>query len=165
MKNYSLVVALLILLVVSVSLADPMPVPETTEEEPIRGGVLNNPDIEVNLTPGEYYDPWLAGFGNIIPGMGYFLIKEAGWGLAELGLVGGGLLVADITSRSGSMDMTPVLVGTFVAGGAYFLGIIHAPFLAVYKNERQALALDLTPCVGLDSEGEVYPTVQLTLSF
>jgi Flp pilus assembly pilin Flp len=155
MKSYSLVVALFVLLVVSVSLADPMSVPEDTDGA-----------VEVELVPAKYYSPWVAGFGNLVPSVGYFLIDEPGWAAIELGVIGGGVVLAVLpTAGSFGANMSRAFMGVGIIAVAYFGSIIHAPFLAGYKNNQQKVALDLSPGLGLDSEGEVYPTVQLTLSF
>jgi len=165
MKNYSLVVALFILLVVSMSLADSIPVPEETEETVESDGAI---EITVEPAPVKYYSPCLAGFGNIIPSLGYFLIDEPGWAWAELGLMGlagtvGAIGVAMLpTTTRGYLLMISAF---YLALGTELAGIVHAPLLADYKNNQQKVALDLSPGVGLDSTGEVYPTVQLTLSF
>jgi len=166
MKNYSLVVALFILLVVSMSLADSIPVPEETEETVESDGAI---EITVEPAPVKYYSPWLAGFGNVvIPGLGYFLIEETWWGVAELGIAVGAVstvVISGISFAFGSVDGEAISIPMVLLSAAWIGGAIHAPLLAEYKNEQQKVALDLSPGVGLDSEGAAYPTVQLTLSF
>lgn len=160
MKNYSLIVALLVLLVVSVSLADSMPVPEDAGETIESGGTI---EVTVEPTPMKHYSWGLALLGNaFVPGVGYFLIEETWWGVAELGIAGGGIFAMLLL---GLADDDAVAVPGVLAGVAYFGGLIHAPLLAEYKNNQQKVALDLSPGLGLDSEGGAYPTVQLTLSF
>jgi len=120
------------------------------------------------VEPTKHYS-WEAGlFGNLIPGLGYFLIEETWWGVAEVGLCGVGVLLLKV--GEGMQDGLLSGLGEMFAGGmilgiSYMGGLIHAPLLAEYKNNQQKVALDLSPGIGLDSEGEVYPTVQLTLSF
>jgi len=160
MKSYSLIVALCILLAVSVSLANSIPVPEETEETVESDGAI---EITVEPAPVKYYSPWLAGFANIIPSLGYFLIDEPVWGIAELCVVAGvstfGFVFTATEDDSNSDSWKHVILYVILGG------VLHAPLLAEYKNEQQKVALDFSPGVGLDSEGEVYPTVQLTLSF
>ncbi|MCD4732769.1 hypothetical protein K8R78_00870 [bacterium] len=166
MKSYSLVVVLFLLLIVSSSYAEILPVPdENTDESSVEVEVA----VEPETTPLNHYSPLIAGFGNIIPGLGYFLIDEPGWAWAELGIMGGGAVLGFLiaypgdSSRNSSLD--GYMIFMFVTTSAYIASIIHAPLLASYKYNQQKVALDLSPGVGLDSEGEVYPTIQLTLSF
>jgi hypothetical protein len=120
------------------------------------------------VEPTKHYS-WEAGlFGNLIPGLGYFLIEETWWGVAEIGLCGAGVLLLKVGEgiHDGFLNgLGEMYAGAMILGISYIAGLIHAPLLAEYKNEQQKVALDLTPGLGLDSSGEVYPTLQLTLSF
>ncbi len=203
MKSNSLIVALFILLAVSVSFADPMPVPDGVDattgasvdwdgewgegdtihcpacgaENPFYSRFCVSCGTEMatwvaEVEPIKHYS-WEAGlFGNLIPGLGYFLIDEPIWGIVDSTLSFGGIIGGIALAYSGSDYGCPsprtyiVAPIIFYVGCASWLGgIIHAPLLAGYKNEQQKVALDLSPGLGLDSEGGAYPTVQLTLSF
>ncbi|MCD4732767.1 hypothetical protein K8R78_00860 [bacterium] len=158
MKTTLLFTALFLLLVISAGYADPLPVPEEDTKE-------SSIEVEVEPTPTKYYSPWVAGFGNLFPGLGYFLIDELWWAAAEYALMGGGFLWGALVAADPNLGYMRYIIGTSSFLTVYSISLIHAPLLADYKNEQQVLSLDLSPGVGLDSSGEVYPTVQLTLSF
>jgi TM2 domain-containing membrane protein YozV len=102
----------------------------------------------------EHYS-WAAGlFGNFVPGLGYFLIGEPVLGLVEIGLMGG--VIALVSEPA---------IGWPIIGAAYLGGLIHAPILAGWKNEHQSVSLDLSPGLGVASNGECYPTLNLALRF
>jgi hypothetical protein len=142
--------AVLLLLPVIVS-ADPGPVPEGYAETP---------------APERY--SWEAGlFGNLVPGLGYFLIEEPVWGAVEIGLVGGGVALLIVGSNmtgflSGTGEM---VIGGCIAGGAYLGGLIHAPLLAEHKNERLGYSLSFSPGLGVAEDGGCYLTLSLALRF
>ncbi len=146
--------ALLTLLLLVVAHADPVPVPEGY------GDTVETP------APAEY--SWEAGlFGNLVPGLGYFLIEEPVWGVVEIGLVGGGITLVIVGSNmTGFMSgIGETVIGSCLAGAAYLGGLVHAPLLAEWKNEHQSVSLDLYPGLGVASNGECYPTLNLALRF
>ena len=146
--------AVLLMLLLAVVYADPLPVPEVygeTEEMP---------------APERY--SWEAGlFGNLVPGLGYFLIEEPIWGVVEIGLVGGGVALMIIgANQTGSLaGFDEILFGACIMNTAYLGGLIHAPLLALEKNERLEYALYLSPGLGVSGDGEFYPTLSLALRF
>lgn len=162
MKIISLFTALFLLVIVSVSIAETQPVPEDADEVVESDGAI---EITVEPKPLTHYSPLIAGFGNIIPGLGYFLIDEPWWAVAEYALMGGGLLWGALAAIDPDLNyMFPIIgLGSFLT--VYSISLIHAPLLALHKYNQQRVALDLSPGLGLDSEGGAYPTVQLTLSF
>jgi hypothetical protein len=134
--------------------ADPVPVPESFGE------------TVVTPAPAKY--SWEAGLlGNLVPGLGYFLIEEPVWGLVEIGLVGGGITLLIVGSNMTGLlsGIGETVVGGCLAGAAYLGGLIHAPLLAEYKNERLEYSLFLSPGMGVAGDGECYPTLNLTLRF
>ncbi len=137
-------VALTLLLMVAVY-ADPVPAPHSsgeTDETPV---------------PAEY--SWEAGlFGNLVPGLGYFLIGEPVWGVVELGIMRGGLIIP-------SSEFTGLIVLICIEGGAYLGRLINAPLLAEWKNEHQSVSLNLSPGMGVAGNGECCPTLNLALRF
>jgi len=161
MKTTLLFTALFLLVIVSVGYAETQPVPKENTDEAVESDAV----VTIEVEPAKYYSPWVAGFDNLFPGMGYFLIDEPWWTVAEYALIGGGLLWGASVAEDPNLGYMRYIIGIGSFLTVYSISLIHAPLLAAYKNERQKVALDLSPGVGLDSTGEVYPTVQLTLSF
>jgi hypothetical protein len=146
--------AVLLLLIPIASLANPLPVPEGS------GEAMETP------APERY--SWEAGlFGNLVPGLGYFLIEEPVWGAVEIGIVGGGvaLIIVGANQTGFLSGLGEMVIGGCIAGAAYLGGLIHAPLLAEYKNEHLGYSLSLSPGLGAARDGGCYPVLRLTLCF
>lgn len=106
-------------------------------------------------------------FGNLLPGLGYFLIDEPGWALAELGIMGAGTALIIIGSQeTGFMGgFGEIISGFIVISGAWLGGLIHAPLLAVYKNEQAGYSLQLEPGVHYSDNAGWSPALRLSFCF
>lgn len=115
----------------------------------------------------KHYSWSTALLGNLLPGLGYFLIDEPGWALAELGVMGAGTALIIIGSQeTGFMGgFGEIISGFIVISGAWLGGLIHAPLLAAYKNERAGYSLSLEPGLMLAADGSALPALTLDLRF
>jgi hypothetical protein len=146
--------AVLPLLLPFVVRADPLPAPRGSDE--------------TAETPAPARYSWEAGlFGNLVPGLGYFLIGEPVWGAVEIGLVGGGVALMIVGSNMTGLfsGIGETVVGGCLAGAAYLGGLVHAPLLATWKNEHRSASLEFSPGLGVAGDGECYPTLNLALRF
>ena len=116
---------------------------------------------------GEPYSWGLALVGNLLPGLGYFLIDEPWWGVAELGIIGASTALVIVgAEKTGFMEGLPELVlGFSFMSFAWLGGLIHAPLLAVYKNDQLGYSLELEPGLYLAEEGELRPGLRLSFVF
>lgn len=116
----------------------------------------------------KHYSWSTALLGNLLPGLGYFLIDEPWWGVAELGLmgIGTGLVIIGVNETSGFLGgLDEMIYGFTIMGAAWLGGLIHAPLLAAYKNEQAGYSLSLEPGLMLAADGSALPALTLDLRF
>jgi len=159
MKKYALIAMLLVVLVVTAGFSKSIPVTDNAVETDKCREVSTVSQIG---KPTNY--SWeLALLGNaVVPGLGYLLIKEPKWALAELGIIGGGFFALFILALND--DEAMVIPGVIVSL-TYVGSLIHAPLLAKKKNRLQRTALSFMPVIGRNSVGGLYPKVQFTVTF
>jgi hypothetical protein len=174
MGRIGLLCGLLILFVTPSPAAEAVVCPDCGTENPAEANYCTECGAELPAIPAETaegnakeYSWSTALFGNLLPGLGYFLIDEPGWALAELGIMGAGTALIIIGSQeTGFMGgFGEIISGFIVISGAWLGGLIHAPLLAAYKNEQAGYSLQLEPGVHYSDNAGWSPALRLSFCF
>ncbi len=174
-SRLALAALLLVLLAVPGLAEETVICPECGAENPAESNYCSECGAELPvITEGsaagdaKEYSWSTALLGNLLPGLGYFLIDEPWWGVAELGLmgVGTGLVIIGANETSGFLGgLEEMVYGFTIMGAAWLGGLIHAPLLAEDKNERAGYTLSLRSGLMLTAEGSPLPALTLDLRF